>query len=216
MDIESNYPDWAEVESASGERHLPVYFLLDTTDSMEGPPILSVKDGLEQFQQAVSSDPFVRDTIKVGVITFGSKAKFVSNGLEPITSFQPPNLENSRTTRRLDLAFRILLESIDRDVVKTREGKRKGDWKPVVFILLNGPPSDELGNPTDHLWRHAREKLINREKGQIKIGTIVAVGVGSNVDNNIINAISLGSGFKLENSEGYFASLFNFISQTID
>ena len=73
MTTQSNAPDWAHVETAGGERHLPVYLLLDTSSSMEGAPIESVRQGLEQFQSEVSKDQFARNVVKVGMITFDQR-----------------------------------------------------------------------------------------------------------------------------------------------
>jgi uncharacterized protein YegL len=72
---------------------------------MEGAPIQSVREGLEQFQREVAEDPFAREVVKVGVITFSSDAQLVTDGLVPISAFQPPHLVASGATR-LDLAFK--------------------------------------------------------------------------------------------------------------
>src|SRR5260370_6052922 len=127
--MQSNVPGWADVQPAGGERHLPVYLFLDTSGSMEGAPIESVRQGLELFQREVATDPFARDVVKVGVITFNSDARLVTNGLVPIANFQPPNLVASGVTR-LDLAFKVLLESMNRDsdVLKALKAGQNGDW----------------------------------------------------------------------------------------
>ena len=170
MNPQSNVPEWANVQPAGGERHLPVYLLLDTSGSMDGAPIESVRQGLEQFQREVSTDPFARDCVRVGVITFASEAEPVTGGLVSISDFQPPNLVASGVTR-LDLAFEKLLESMERDVIKPVKGGQKGDWKPAIFVLTDGWPTDETGNGTDRLWQPARDAVINRPKGQIKPST---------------------------------------------
>src|SRR5687768_12828789 len=109
MSSQSNMPEWASIQTAGGERHLPIYLLLDTSGSMEGAPIESVRQGLEQFQREVVEDPFARDVVRIGVITFASEARLVTNSLVPISDFQPPALMAAGVTR-LDLAFKILLE----------------------------------------------------------------------------------------------------------
>src|SRR5258708_5577322 len=127
MSMQSNVPGWADVQPAGGERLLPVYLLLDASGSMEGAPIESVRQGLELFQREVSTDPFARDVVKVGIITFSSDAQLVTGGLIPIGNFQAPNLVASGVTR-LDLAFKALFESINRDsdVAKAVKGGQKG------------------------------------------------------------------------------------------
>lgn len=204
---ESNVPEWGSVQPAGGERHLPVYLLLDTSSSMEGAPIESVRQGLEQFQREVAGDPFARDVVKVGVITFASDAQLVTGGLVPISAFQPPMLVASGVTR-LDLAFRVLLESMERDVVKAVKGGQKGDWKPVVFVLTDG-------RPTDPAWQPARDAVVNRPKGQIKPSTIVAVGCGPDVDDTTLKAISTGTAFRMGANEAAFVALFQYLSQSI-
>lgn len=214
MTIQSNVPEWASVQPAGGERHLPVYLLLDTSGSMSGAPIESVRQGLEQFQREVSGDQFARDVVKVGIITFASEAQLVTGGLVPISALQPPQLVASGVTR-LDLAFKVLLESMDRDVVKAVKGGQKGDWKPAVFVLTDGRPTDEYGHVTDRLWRSARDAVVNRPKGQIKPSVIVAVGCGPDVEDATLKAISTGTAFKMGTSEAAFASLFQYLSQSL-
>ena len=198
-----------ESSNAPGERRLPVYLLLDTSGSMDGAPIQSVREGLEQFQREVAKDPFARDVVKVGVITFGEEARFVTSGLIPIQEFQVPELvPSNRDVARLDLAFRLLRESFDRDVVRPRLGGPKGDWRPVVFVFTDGRPTDGYGKPSDQ-WKAERDALINRPKRQVKPANFVAVGCGPNVDDETLKAISTGTAFCMGTSEAAFVSLFS-------
>lgn len=218
--MQSNVPGWANVQPAGGERHLPVYLLLDTSWSMDGAPIEAVRRGLEQFQREVADDQFAREIVTVGVITFSSTAQLVTNGLVPIAVFQPPTLETQGVTR-LDLAFNVLLESMEQHVVKAvksdpnGEGGQKGDWKPAVFILTDGQPTDASGNLEDRLWQIAREAIIKRPKGKIKPGDIVAVGCGPNVQAATVKAISTGTAFLMGDSAAAFVALFQYLTQSI-
>jgi len=214
MNASSNVPDWANVQPAGGQRRLPVYLLLDASGSMEGAPIESVRQGLEQFQKEVAADQFARDSVFVGIIVYNSDARLVTGGLAPIATFQPPNLVATGVTR-LDLAFQRLLESFDRDVLMPVKGGNRGDWKPMVFVLTDGKPTDESGNITNRLWQSTRDALTSRAKGQVKPGTIVAVGCGPDVDDATLKAISTGYAFKMGTSEAAFASLFQYLSISI-
>lgn len=209
MNSQGNLPAWGNVQPAGGERHLPIYLLLDTSASMDGAPIESVRQGLEQFQREVTSDPFAREAVKVGVITFNSSARLETNGLVPIAAFQLPPLIASGSTR-LDLSFRVLLDSIDRDVVRAVKGGAKGDWRPVVFVLTDGQPTVD-----ESVWKAELDAVNNRPKGQMKPSAIYAVGCGPNVDDDTLGAIATKGAFRMGTSEAAFAALFAYITQSI-
>ena len=105
-----------------GGRRLPIYLLLDCSGSMAGAPIQAVQRGVEMFAREIRQDPFVAETVHVGIITFASTAQMVTNGLVPIDRFQPPQLSAGGNTS-LGAALRLLQQSLDRDlrVGKTTE-----------------------------------------------------------------------------------------------
>lgn len=214
MSLPSTVPQWANVQPTGDDRRLPVYLLLDTSGSMQGAPIESVRQGLDLFQREVSNDPFARDVVAVGIITFASDAQLVTGSLVPISAFTVPSLVADGVTR-LDLAFNTLLQSIDRDVARPVKGGQRGDWKPAVFILTDGRPTDVDGYENNALWQPARDALTNRPKGQIKPSSIVTVGCGPNVDDSTLKAISTGTAFKMGTSAAAFVALFQYLSQSI-
>ena len=62
-------------------------------------------------------------------------------------------------------ALSLLADCIQREVVKG-SAEQKGDWKPVVFLLTDGAPTDDL------------DRGINAIR-QVKTGTFVAAGPGA-------------------------------------
>jgi uncharacterized protein YegL len=123
---------FGKVPVGEGARRLPVYLLLDTSGSMSGAPIESVRRGLEQFEREVRNDPRALETVHVGLITFGGEANFVTRGLVPFDSFQAPSLSASGGTP-LGQAFWLLIESLDNDLIASVKGGKKGDYKPLVI-----------------------------------------------------------------------------------
>lgn len=71
-------------------------------------------------------------------------------------------------TTALGEAFDLLAERI-RVEVRTTRPNRKGDWKPLVFLLTDGSPTDD--------WKHSVENF--RQRG---LATIIACGAGPEVD----------------------------------
>ena len=51
-------------------RRLPVYLLIDTSGSMKGEPIESVKVGLSAMIASLRQDPFALESLYLSVITF--------------------------------------------------------------------------------------------------------------------------------------------------
>lgn len=206
---------WNVEMPASQQRRLPVYLLLDTSGSMAGAPIESVRMGLEQFKNEVLDDEISRPCVHVGVITFGNDAELVTGNLQPINSFEPPTLSAEGVTR-LDKAFKVLRESIDRDLRRPIQGGRRGDFKPIVFILTDGLPTDDNGYESDLLWKPEHEALVNRPTGQIKVNEIFAAGCGENVQNTTLKAItSKGNAFRMGTSQAAFVDFFKFVSMSI-
>lgn len=107
-------------------RRLPVYFLVDVSESMVGEPIQQVENGMRQIVQELRTDPYALETAFISVIAFAGKAKSLSPMTE-LYKFYPPTFPIGGGTS-LGAALEFLMDDIDRNVVKTTE-ERKGDWK---------------------------------------------------------------------------------------
>ena len=58
-------------------RHLPVYILIDTSVSMKGEPIESVKVGLADMIATLRQDPYALETVCISIITYDRDVKQV-------------------------------------------------------------------------------------------------------------------------------------------
>lgn len=155
-------------------RRLPVYLLVDTSGSMHGEAIEAVRNGLQVLVSALRQDPYALETAYLSIITFDSKAKQVTP-LTELMNFQVPNIQASGTTA-MGEALVLLADCINREVVKG-SAEVKGDWKPVVFLLSDGSPTDSL------------TKGIAAIKG-IKTGTFVACAAGASADTATLKQIT--------------------------
>ena len=122
-------------------RRLPVYLLLDTSGSMYGEPIEAVKNGVQTLVSTLRSDPYALETAYISIITFNSSAQQIAP-LTELASFQPPQIDASGCTA-LGEALNLLAQKVDSEIVKTT-AEVKGDWKPIVFIMTDGEPTDDL------------------------------------------------------------------------
>ena len=155
-------------------RRLPVYLLLDTSGSMTGEPIEAVKNGVQMMIHSLRQNPQAIETAFVSIITFDSDAKQLIP-LTDLASFQTVDLKAAGTTA-LGAALSLLADKLENEVTKTTL-EQKGDWKPIVFIMTDGVPTDD--------WQAGFQKLK-----AVKKGLIVGCAAGNNADDKVLKEIA--------------------------
>ena len=181
-------------------RRLPVYLLIDTSESMIGPAIESVWTGLSAMLTALRKNPYALEMGALSIITFGGNARKLTP-LTEVCAFQAPELE-VRPGTTLGGAISILDQAISTEIVKTTPEK-KGDYKPLVFVLTDGQPTDE--------WRSAFERFRRNHKSVI----VHAIGCGDEVDFAILKELTEHTYSMQQMDADAFAKLFVCISSSI-
>jgi len=155
-------------------RRLPVYLLLDTSGSMYGEPIEAVKNGVQTLISTLRSDPYALETAYISIITFNSTAQQITP-LTELAAFQQPSIDASGCTV-LGGALSLLAQIVDSEVTKTT-AEQKGDWRPLVFIMTDGAPTDDLNKGL-------------ADFKQRKFGMVVACAAGQGASTDTLKQIT--------------------------
>jgi len=159
-------------------RRLPVYLLLDTSGSMRGEPIQAVNNGLKVLVGALRQDPYALESVHLGIITFDLEAREIFP-LTPLDQVQVPEIEVPQAGATfLGAALELLLQCADRDV-KRSTAEQKGDWRPLVFIMTDGSPSDL------QMYRDCVPQIKGRN-----FGNIVACAAGPKAKLDVLREVA--------------------------
>lgn len=183
-------------------RRLPVYFIIDCSDSMVGEPLDAVHAGFQQLIRELRKDPHALETVHVSVITFSSEAR-LALPLTELTDVQVPELELGPGTA-LGSALRLLRARID-DEVRPTTRERKGDFLPLVFLLTDGVPTDDPQASLQALEGEARTRL----------GSVYGIGCGEDADLGWLEGIADGVFRVDEMSEQQLKALFMWLTASV-
>ncbi|AXY77757.1 VWA domain-containing protein [Paraflavitalea soli] len=155
-------------------RRLPVYLVLDTSGSMTGEPIESLKNGVQVLISTLRQDPYALETAYLSVITFSTSAQQLVP-LTELSTFQMPDLQAAGTTS-LGEALNLLAQRVEVEVARTT-AEQKGDWKPLVFIMTDGEPTDD--------WQRGLNEYRKR-----KFGMVIACAAGRAANTNVLKQVT--------------------------
>ncbi len=143
---------------------------------MVGEGIESLRRGMNALLMDLCSDPQALEAVWVSVITFADTAEQVLP-LTELGSFRAPSLR-VRPGTALGGAISLLNECIRREV-HAHTATTKGDWRPLVFLLTDGVPTDN--------WRTAFEAARNAAG---RPPNIIAIGCGPDADPEVLMQLS--------------------------
>ena len=182
-------------------RRLPVYFLIDVSESMIGEPIEQVQKGMRQIIQELRMDPYALETVYVSVIAFAGKALSLSP-LTELYKFYPPVFPIGGGTS-LGKAMEYLMDDFEKSIQKTTL-EEKGDWKPIVFLFTDGTPTDDPTKAFEK-WNTKYRKSCN----------LVAISIGNSVDTRVLGKMTDNVLRLKDTDENSFKAFFKWVTASI-
>jgi uncharacterized protein YegL len=150
--------DFAAVEFAENpEPRCPCVLLLDTSSSMQGTKIDALNKGLELFQAELLLDDLASQRVEMAVVTFGGGVE-VEQDFITADRFRPSKLVASGSTPMGSAILKAL------DLIRERKDayKRNGIayYRPWIFMLTDGEPTDDWKPTTERLKQEERAKGV--------------------------------------------------------
>ena len=167
-------------------RKLPVYFLIDVSESMAGEPIQEVEKGMKGIIQDLRHDPYALETVYISILVFAGQAE-VLVPLTELYAFQTPNFPIGSGTA-LGKGLELLMKCIDAEV-RQSTAQAKGDWKPIVFLFTDGAATDNCG-PAIEKWR--RNYSGKCELIVVTFGRSADVGLLERLGGQVLTLTDLG------------------------
>ena len=181
-------------------RRLPIFLVLDVSESMAGAPLQEVEKGIDLLQKALMSDPMALETVHISIIAFAGRARVITP-LTYILDFDTPKLTIGSGTN-LTNALHCLMDEIDTKVKKNTP-EEKGDWKPLVFFLTDGAPNDNC------------QAAIRQWKLKYGKYTTVAVLMGQNADATALKSLTENVIVFKEATPESFKAFFKWVTASV-
>ena len=184
-------------------RHLPVYILIDTSGSMKGEPIESVKVGLADMIATLRQDPYALETVSISIITYDRDVKQILP-LTELENLQLPDIVTPESgPTHTGLALKMLCDKIGVEVKKGTP-EQKGDWRPLLFLMTDGRPADL------QLYREMIPKVQS-----MNFASIVACAAGPKAKTDLLQELT-NQVFRLDTMDATsFKKFFVWVSDVI-
>jgi uncharacterized protein YegL len=156
-------------------RTMALFFVIDTSGSMDGSKIGAVNTSIEEVIPAIKevSNDNADAQIKIAALEFSSGARWITgNGPVECDQFRWNYLDAAGVTD-FGAACRALNEKLS---TKAFMQEATGSFAPAIFLLSDGEPTDE--------WQSALQTL--RQNNWFKAAVKVAVAIGDDANKDML------------------------------
>ncbi len=170
---------------------------------MRGEPIESVNVGLRAMLATLRQNPYALESVFLSIVTFDSTVSEVL----PLTALEkvvmPEIVCPPSGATFLGEGLRHICDQVDREVQKS-SAEQKGDWRPLLFVMTDGKPSDT----------QAYNEIIGRVKSA-QFASVIACAAGpksvpdqlKQLTDNVVSLDTMDS--------NAFSTFFQWVSATV-
>ena len=170
---------------------------------MRGEPIEAVKSGFASLLATLRRDPMALESVCLCVITFDRQARILCP-LTPVETMPMPDIDvPDDGPTMLGAALDLAMQSVRKDLIRRTETVR-GDYKPILFVMTDGKPSDI-----------ALYKRMSEEVRKGPFAAVVACAAGTRASQEHLKMLC-DTILVLDTADGtQFLTFFKWVSSTI-
>jgi uncharacterized protein YegL len=152
---------------------------------------------------ALRQDPYALESVFLSVITFDIEAKEYLP-LTPLEAVSLPDIEVPQSGATfLGAALELLVANVKKEI-KTSTADSKGDWRPLLFLMTDGSPSD----------LQAFEQALPKVKA-LNFGTIIACAAGPKAKEDSLKRLTETVVMLDTMDSSTFSSFFKWVSASV-
>jgi uncharacterized protein YegL len=191
---------------------LPLLLLLDVSSSMKGAPIDELNRALVGWERDLKGDEQLQRHGEIAIITFGGRqAKVISGSspdadgaFEPVATWRAPKLAAGGVTPMVEAISLAITLAVERRASLSKRGILS--YRPNVFLITDGQPTDAQGNPSEDWRRLVPELRAAEERNRL---LFFALGVTA-ADETVLRGLAPDAYYKTKDIQ--FRQLLRLVS----
>lgn len=168
--------------SAEGipKRVMPIFFIIDTSGSMEGKKIGAVNSAIEELIPDLRhiSETQADSEIKLGILKFSSGCEWITPTLMSLSAFDDWEPLDAGGLTDLGAAFTELNAKLSKNGFMNRSSASSGYYSPVIILLSDGEPTDD--------YRSALKVI--KENKWYQSAMKIAIAIGEDANREVLKA----------------------------
>jgi uncharacterized protein YegL len=149
------------------EPRCPCVLLLDTSGSMQGPPLDALNEGLQTFRDDLTRDELAKKRVEVAIVTFDNNIKVVQDFVTADQFESPLLTAQGQTHMGAGISYAL-------DMIAARKSEYRNNgityYRPWVFMITDGEPQGESEQLVEQAAQRIREEEANKRVAFFAVG----------------------------------------------